>query len=110
MSTPYAGEMTIGGGATLSYISVDGMSVAVSATVGGVLQGAATLDAATPSAKLCEQGVPGSGLPSVEVTLTTEKQTVENATENQRIVRWTLRWAGIPSGSTSRGILAGWPA
>lgn len=110
MSTPYAGEMTIGGGATLSYISVDGKSVVVSATVGGVLQGAATLDAANARAKLCTQGIPGSEIPSVDVVLATEEQKVEGAPETQRIVRWTLSWAGIPSGSTSCGILAGWPA
>ena len=110
MGHSYAGTMTIEGGATLSYISVDGKSVVVAATVGGVLQGAATLDAANPRAKLCEQGVPGSGVPSVEVAFASEAQTVEGATETQRIVRWTLCWAGMPSGSTSRGILAGWPA
>ncbi|WP_043601340.1 hypothetical protein [Solidesulfovibrio magneticus] len=100
MSNPYAGTMTIGGGATLSYISVDGKSVVVSATVGGVLQGAATLDAANASAKLCNQGMPGSGVPSVEVAF---------ALAAQVTLSWTLSWAGMPSGSTSSGILAGWP-
>jgi hypothetical protein len=100
MGHSYAGTMTIEGGATLSYMSVDGKSVVVAATVGGVLQGAATLDAANPSAKLCEQGAPGSGVPSVKVAF---------AAEAQVTVSWTLSWAGIPSGSTSCGILAGWP-
>ena len=100
MGHSYAGTMTIEGGATLSYISVDGKSVVVAATVGGVLQGAATLDAANPRANLCEQGPPGSGVPSVKVDF---------AAEAQVTVSWTLSWAGIPSGSTSSGILAGWP-
>jgi hypothetical protein len=101
MKRSYAGNMTIGGGANLSYISVDGESVVVSATAGGVLQGAATLDSSNPKAKLCEQGVPGSGIPSVEVAF---------ASEAQVTVKWTLSWAGMPSGSTTSGILAGWSA
>lgn len=102
MGSPYAGNMTIGNGATLSYISIDGNSVVVSATVGGVLQNAARLDSSHSSAILAEQGAPGSGIPSVEVTFSSVAQQVT--------VSWTLSWAGIPSGSTSSGILAGWPA
>lgn len=101
MKRSYAGYMTIGGGAELSYISVDGESVVVSATVGGVLQGAATLDSSNSSAKLCGQGMPGSGIPSVEVAF---------ASGAQVTVSWTLSWAGVPSGPTISGILAGWPA
>lgn len=102
MGSPYAGNMTIGSGATLSYISVDGNSVVVSATVGGVLQNAARLDSSHPSATLAEQGIPGSGIPSVEVTFASGPQLMT--------VSWTLSWAGTPSGSTSSGILAAWPA
>ena len=102
MGSPYAGTMTIGGGVTLSYISTDGNSLVVSATVGGVLNKAARLDPSQSKVILSDQGAPGSGIPSVEVIFA--------STAQQVTVSWTLSWAGIPNGSTSSGILAGWPA